>query len=272
MDLSIAERINISYFCLISLVSLFFPLPLRRRMAAIAIGIFGTAVCIFLAASPTLFSERISLPLREWIPAGLILVAYHQSGRLFSKPWPKFQALLMECDRRLLGRFYRGPKPVRVPTFWKVYFEISYLICYPLVPAALGVLILLNFQDGVGEFWLVVLCSTYACYALVPFLPALPPRLINADEEKRSNSGIARALNEWLLRYGSIQANTFPSAHVASCTAASLVLFKYDTWFGAAFLLASLSIAAAVVIRRYHYLADAVTGLTLPLLLFLLLT
>jgi hypothetical protein len=74
-----------------------------------------------------------------------------------------------------------------------------------------------------------------------------------------------------LLRYGSIQANTFPSAHVASYTAASLVLFRYDTWLGALFLFFSLSIAAAVVIRRYHYLADAILGLALPVVLFFLL-
>ena len=272
MDFSIAERINMFYFSIVSLVSLFFPLPFRRRAVAIAIGVFGIAACIFLAASPVLFPERTALLLREWMPAALILVAYHQSGRLFSRPWARFQAMLMECDRRLLGRFSRGSEPIRISTFWRVYLEVSYLICYPLVPAALGVLILLNFQEGIEEFWTVVLTSTYACYALVPFLPAFPPRLLQAEEGKRSYSGKARALNEWLLRYGSIQANTFPSAHVASCTAASLVLFRYDAGFGAAFFWATLSIASAVVIRRYHYLADAVTGLALPVILFLLLS
>ncbi len=176
----------------------------------------------------------------------------------------------MGWDCRLLGRFYRGPEVIQVPSFWRKYLEIFYLSCYPLIPAALGILILLNFQDRVEEFWMLVLSSTYACYALVPFLPALPPRLLQTERKTGSNSGKARILNEWLLRYGSIKANTFPSAHVASCTAASLVLFRYDTWFGAIFLWFSLSIATAVVIRRYHYLADAILGLALPVVLFFL--
>jgi len=270
MDLSFAELINISYFSLISLISIFFPVPVPRRLITCAVGAFGIAVCIFLAVSPSLLSEQTSHALRIWIPVGLILVAYRQSGLLFSKPRPGFQDFLLGWDRRLLGRFYRGSEVIRVPAFWRIYLEIFYLFCYPLVPAALGVLILLNFQDRVDEFWMLVLPSTYACYALVPFLPALPPRLLHTGREIEIKPGKARALNEWLLRYGSIQANTFPSAHVASCTAASLVLFRYDTWFGIIFLWFSLSIAAAVVIRRYHYLADAILGLALPLALFFL--
>jgi hypothetical protein len=272
MKMSDAELINILFFSLISLISIFLSLPVRRRVFACTIGAFGIAVCLFLAAPLALFSTQTSLVLRHWMPVGLILVAYHQSGQLFSKPWPRFQALLMEWDRRLLGRFYRGPEVIQVPSFWRIYLEIFYLFCYPLIPAALGILVLLNFQDRVEEFWLIVLSSTYACYALVPFLPAFPPRLLHTDQKTESSPGKARAINEWLLRYGSIQANTFPSAHVASCTAASLVLFRYNAWFGAAFLWFSLSIAAAVVIRRYHYLADSITGLALPVVLFFLMT
>jgi len=270
MDLSFAESINISYFFLFSLISIFFPAPVRRRVYAFAIGAFGIAVCVLLSASPSLVSTQASLILRDWLPAGLILVAYHQSGSLFIKPWPRFQSWLMEWDRRLLGRFYRGPEVIQVPAFWRIYLEILYMSCYPLVPAALGILFLLDFQDRVGEFWTLVLSSTYACYALVPFLPALPPRLLQPERETGGNSGKSRIINEWLLRYGSIQANTFPSAHVASCTAASLILFRYNTWLGALFLLFSLSIAAAVVIRRYHYMADAILGFALPVALFFL--
>lgn len=271
MDWTFAERINIWFFVLIALIALFAPLPLRRRLWAIGIGAFGTAVCVLLTASPVLVSAAVSRELRRWVPTGLILVAYRQSGMLFADPWPRFQNMLMAWDRRILGRFYRGPEVIPVPHFWKLYLEVFYLFCYPLIPAALGVLILLNFQEKADEFWMIVLSSTYTCYALVPLLPALPPRLLNSGPKiEKRRSGIARALNEWILQYGSIQANTFPSAHVASCTAASLVLLRYDTFYGIVFLWCSVSIAAAVVIRRYHYLADAVFGLVLPIVLFFL--
>jgi len=273
MDWTFAERTNIWIFILIALISLFAPLPLRRRLWAIGIGALGTAVCVLLAASPELVSAPVSQELRRWVPAGLILVAYRQSGMLFANPWPRFQNMLMAWDRRILGRFYRGPEVIPVPHFWKLYLEVFYLFCYPLIPAALGALILLNFQEKVDEFWMIVLSSTYTCYALVPLLPALPPRLLNSGQRIEKNGvGRTKALNEWLLQYGSIQANTFPSAHVTSCTAASLVLLQYNTFYGLVFLWCSVSIAAAVVIRRYHYLADAVLGIVVPIVLFLLLT
>ena len=69
-----------------------------------------------------------------------------------------------------------------------------------------------------------------------PFFPAFPPRLLNTEPVAPIQTGRSRALNEWILRYASIQANTFPSAHVASCIAASLVLLRYDTLVGAGFV------------------------------------
>jgi hypothetical protein len=70
----------------------------------------------------------------------------------------------------------------------------------------------------------------------------------------------------------SIQANTFPSAHVAACTSASLVVFQHNTWMGLGFLWVSFSIATAVVMLRYHYLADAILGIALSLAIFAFLT
>jgi len=270
MDISVVEWLNILFFSSISMLAWFIPAPLHRRIIACTIGAFGITVCLFMAGSPAFLPAQTSRILRNWLPMMLILVAYYQSGQLFIKPWLKFQAFLLDLDRRLLGRFYRGSEVIRVNSFLSGYFEISYLACYPLIPAALGVLTLLSPQDGADEFWLVVLTSSYACYALIPFFPAFPPRLLNTEPVAPIQTGRSRALNEWILRYASIQANTFPSAHVASCIAASLVLLRYDTLVGAGFLCVSLSIAVAVVIRRYHYAADAILGIAFPFIPFLL--
>jgi len=269
MHMSIAEWINSLFFSLIFVLAWIFPISLSKRLVACAIGIFGIAICIFMAESPAFLSEENSRALRQWLPVLLILVAYHQSGRLFEKPWPKFQNFLLGLDRRLFGKSFHGPEAIRVSAFWSAYFEISYVVCYPLIPAALGALILSNHPNKVEEFWVVVLPATYACYALIPFFPALPPRLLPGGPTALVRPGKARAFNEWILRHASIRANTFPSAHVASCTAASLVLLRYEPWVGAVFLGISLSIAVSVVIRRYHYAADAILGVMLPVIPFL---
>lgn len=270
MQFSFAEKINILFFLMISLTSMIFRNSARRRIFILTIGAFGIFFCLLLAASFIFVSHEMSSNLRYWAPVGLMLVAYHQSGLLFDKPLPKFQNWLIALDRRLLGGIHQGSGVIPLPTFWNIYLETCYLLCYPLIPAALGVLILLGCQDRIEEFWTIVLLSAYICYAFVPILPALPPRSLPTDSERKRSSGTMRALNELILRYGSIKANTFPSAHVASCTAGSIVLLRYDILYGSIFLWFSVSIATAVVVRRYHYAVDAILGLMLPIFLFFL--
>ena len=269
-NMNFAEWFNIIFFSVISVFALVIPLPRNQRILACAIGSFGIAVCLLMFYSPAFLSEKASLNLRNWIPVMLIFIAYHQSGQLFNKPRPKFQALLLKLDNYLLGGFYRGPEVVRSNFFLSGLFEISYLVCYPLVPAALGALTLINLQDRADEFWIVVLPSTYVCYALIPFFPAFPPRLLDAVGIRPVPDSRIRAINIWILRHASIQANTFPSAHVAACTSASLVLLRHDVWIGTCFLCVSLSIAASVVMRRYHYTADAILGIAISFVTYIL--
>ncbi len=264
MDMSFAELFNILFFAAISLLAWFVPLFLHRRVSACVLGALGIAACLFMTHSASLFTVQASRQLRTWMPLLLILLAYHQSGRLFNKPWNKFESFLLELDRRLLGRLVRGPGAAKIHPLLSGYLEASYLACYALVPAALAALLLLDRQDGIEKFWMVVLPSTYTCYALIPLFPALPPRLLNADPEMQIHPSGTRALNLWILKHASIRANTFPSAHVAACMSSSLVVFQHDVWAGTAFLWISVSIAAGAVVRRYHYLADAVLGIILP--------
>lgn len=264
MDMSFAELFNILFFAAVSLLAWFVPLSLHRRISAGVLGILGISVCLFLAHSSSLLTVQTSRHLRTWMPLLLILLAYHQSGRLFNKPWKKFESFLLELDRRLLGRLVRDPGAAKINALLSGYFEVSYLACYALVPAALAALLLTGRHYGIEKFWMVVLPSTYACYALIPLFPALPPRLLNTAPVMQIHPIGTRALNLWILKHASIRANTFPSAHVAACMSSSLVVFQQDVWTGTAFLWISVSIATGAVVRRYHFLADAVLGIVLP--------
>jgi len=77
-----------------------------------------------------------------------------------------------------------------------------------------------------------------------------------------------RALNRWVLRRASIQAITFPSAHVASSAAAGLVIFRLEPHVGLIFLWAALSIAVATVVGGYHYAADVLFALLVAVFVF----
>ena len=73
-------------------------------------------------------------------------------------------------------------------------------------------------------------------------------------------------MNLWILKYGSIQAISFPSAHVASALAVSLVLLRFVPIAGLVFLVISFWIAVAAVIGGYHYAIDVLLGAAMALI------
>jgi membrane-associated phospholipid phosphatase len=78
-----------------------------------------------------------------------------------------------------------------------------------------------------------------------------------------------RALNLWILRRGSIQANTFPSGHVAASTGAALVMLSVAPWpAGLLYGIIAAGIAIGTIAGRYHYSADVAAGAALAAIVF----
>jgi membrane-associated phospholipid phosphatase len=121
----------------------------------------------------------------------------------------------------------------------------------------------------VSNFWFVVLVSTYICYAITLFVPALPPRVLDSGQLVSAPPGKARAFNRWILNHGSIHAISFPSAHVASALAVSLILLRVIPIVGMAFFAVSFWISIGAVVGRYHYALDVVLGAATALVVFL---
>ena len=90
--------------------------------------------------------------------------------------------------------------------------------------------------------------------------PLTPPRLLFHDLPGPPVAPFLRMANLWLLGTYGVQACIFPSGHVAAVTATALVVRAYRPRFGALFILAAASVAAASVFLRYHYTADALAG------------
>jgi membrane-associated phospholipid phosphatase len=109
----------------------------------------------------------------------------------------------------------------------------------------------------VDAYWATMLSATFLCYLVIPFAATLPPRLLHERSSPRTK---LQTFNLFILGQASIQLNTFPSAHVASSIAASLVLIRIVPAVGIVFLFMSLSIAAGAVLGRYHYLPDVILG------------
>jgi len=92
------------------------------------------------------------------------------------------------------------------------------------MPAAgVATLYLLGLREHVDLFWTIVLVPAFLSYAMVPFLPCLPPRSLPGHSEA-TRATATRKLNLWSLKHASIQANTFPSGHVAMSFAIAFAL------------------------------------------------
>lgn len=253
-----SEWIDVVVFAFLSALAWVRRLPLRRRTIVTA---FGTAAigATLLAA---LFASSI---FRDWLPAALLLMVYWQAGQFFDRPDEKLQRRLLALDSRTALPFAARLSANPAGRLVLAYAELAYLLCYPMVPMALGALYLLHARAQADRFWTVVLASTYACYLMVPFVQTLPPRSLAGTARPAPAPGPVRRFNLWILRHASIQMNTFPSAHVAASMACAFVLLKISLPAGALFLAVAVSIAMGAVLGRYHYFADAVLGAAVAL-------
>ena len=74
----------------------------------------------------------------------------------------------------------------------------------------------------------------------------------------------------WIVRWFSIQLNTFPSAHVTATLGSSLALLYFVPTIGLLFVLVSIGIAFGAVFGRYHYTADVVVAALLTVAVYTL--
>jgi len=123
---------------------------------------------------------------------------------------------------------------------------------------------------AVDRFWTAVLLAVFTCYVAYPFFPLTPPRVLFPDLGSGAPASTLRELNLWLLHRNGDQASLFPSGHVASVTATALAVRAALPRVGWIFLVAAASVAAATVVGRYHYAADAVAGMLVGIIAFVI--
>ena len=237
------------------------PEGLGSRLAHVNLAVILIyASLIYLDSS----KPRLTLDiLRDWLPLGLILLAYREMG-WFALP---HQLSLLESqwvrwDRLVLNRGGRALVESLGPVLPSI-LEIAYALVYALPPCGLAILYLNGRRDAAGQFVTVVLLSVLLCYAQFPFWPSEPPRVVFAGWDLPSYSTIFRRFNLWVLGSYGIHTGVFPSAHVAGALSTAfglrLAMPERKRLFRLFFGIAAL-IAIATVYGRYHYLADATFG------------
>jgi hypothetical protein len=162
----------------------------------------------------------------------------------------RFERWLAASDRRV------RPRLPGVPPVLRHVAELAYLLCYPVVPAALAVVATQGDAADVTRFWLAVLTAGYASYASLPWLVSRPPRLTGEATPARDFG----AVNAFVLGRVSHQLNTFPSGHVAVSCAAAGSVWTVSPPAAAIVGLLAVAIAVGAAAGRYHYVVDVWLG------------
>ena len=244
------------------------PLARKRQWNTSALAAIATGAIALEWCSSRWLSPRAGAAARDWLPVLLLLVPYWQVGQFFRGADPVSEKRLAMFDHAFFRALGISPAETSIGTATGVYLEVAYLMVYPLMPLSLAMLYATHSRQFVDYYWIVVLLATYVCFAITPFVRAMPPRALDTHEKFRMPPSKLGAFNRYILRHGSIQAITFPSAHVASSLAASLVLLRVQPWAGLILLLIALSIAVATVMGGYHYAADALLAAVLAIVVF----
>src|SRR5580704_723105 len=261
-----SEWVQIGFSVGLALLAWVRPLDARHRfrIALLAIGVVASILAVRFA-----LHGYLSSIVRDWLPAVLLLFPYWQAGEFFTGANKRIEKRLGRIDERVM-RWLGGSGLIGEEKGWATYFESAYLMCYPLVPVGLGVLYLAHHRAAADFYWVVVVLAGDICFAITVFVPAMPPRLLPEQSAPPSDeAGDVRKLNLEVLNRGSIQAITFPSAHVASTMAAALVLVWFVPPAGVIFLAIAISIAIGAFLGRYHYFLDVVLGSIEALIVFL---
>jgi membrane-associated phospholipid phosphatase len=268
--LSRVEWISAAYFAGITLAACVLQLGVR------GIGIIAALSVLTVATLAALQRNRERAPwlaaAADLFPALLLLVAYRESGLLLapdSTHW--LDLVFIRWDRALLQN-HLTQAALRATAPWlQHYLEFAYLLCYPLVPLGVGAIHLgarlrkgsessTRLEAAMHDFWAAVLPAALFCYAVYPFFPLTPPRVLFGDVPGPHIEPLLRRLNFWLLDRYSVQACIFPSGHVAAATAVALAVRKHAPRLGTLFLFLAASVAIATIYGRYHYAADALAG------------
>jgi hypothetical protein len=204
--------------------------------------------------------------LAGWIwPPALLLIAYWSSGPLFVAPRSGHEAALRWLDDRLRVRDVAA----RTPRAVAEVLEAAYAGVYLLVPLALLLHLGFSPSPDSDRFWSVVLITDFLCFAVLPWVQTRPPRALECGEPWPST---IRQFNLRLLGATSIQVNTFPSGHAAEGLVAFLFAVAAPPSLVVAMLIAAVAVSAGAVLGRYHYLADALTGWAVAVVVFLILS
>lgn len=270
LKLRATEQVLIAFFAYVALLSVWFPKrPLLGAQPWLFLLAAVTAIFCLAALQPR---PRIAFAvsfLRDLLPFVLTLAAF-QEMELF-RPFHfhhHYEDIWIHWDDLVLRQWHLRSLiqswGAAIPSF----LEGCYLCVYGIGLFGVAVLYLLRRRKQVDHFLLLYVSGTVLAYALFPYFPSQPPRLLFPHLDEPQIQTAMRDLNLWILNVGTIHSSVFPSAHVSSAFSAAWGMFfvlPRRKIIGSAMVAYAICVAVATVYGRYHYVADALAGLGVSL-------
>ncbi len=257
------EWLYLAYFLYVALLASILPLTPAIVLRAWLM-LAGAAVLFAILTTPLLSIAR------DWIEVALVLVAYRQmdwfsvesKARILERTW-------VGWDRRFLFERGFGAWVEIMGPAGPWILEFSYLLVYGIGAFSVAAIYIAGDRDRASRFLAVYLTGTLLAYALFPYFPSDPPRVVFPDANLPRYMTATRSLNLFLVGGYGIHSSVFPSAHVSSAFSAAWGLLRFlpeYRWVARAMLIYAGIVSVATVYGRYHYAADAVAGLVVSLI------
>jgi membrane-associated phospholipid phosphatase len=252
-----SEAIVLVYLGYLVLLALVRPLLPRRRAAILTTAGVDAALIVWLSreVSPA------ALAVRDWLPAGQILIGYWLSGPFFQSPMRHIEARLSAHDRWWFDAAGLAWFARRGPRLVLELLELAYTSAYVVVPAGFALARAWSPGLDADRYWTGVVAAELACYGALPWIQTRTPGSLGDQTAIDARSIAVRRFNRRVQQRASIQVNTFPSGHAAGAMATALAAGLVVPSLITVLMPLALVIALASVIGRYHYALDSVLGL-----------
>jgi membrane-associated phospholipid phosphatase len=267
MRLRASEWLLIAYFAYVAALCFFFPgRPYLGYKPFYVLALVGLAIVV-LAQAERDSGRPIFNQLRDWTPLGFTLVAFREMDWFTPARYTlEREHLWLGQNQWLLTQVGLARAVEALGPVGPAFLELCYLLVYGTGAFCVLTLWLTHRRMAVDRWMVVYLSGTLLSYAMFPFFPSVPPRLL-ADPVVIMTW--FRRANLWLLNSATIHSAVFPSAHVSSAFSAAWGLFAVlpdRRIFGWGMLLYACSVSIATIYGGYHYAADVVAGFGVSLL------
>lgn len=264
-----SEWFILAFFAYVAFISLFFKDRPHLGLTPVCVFLF---VVSLLALVDGIERGRLALPiskLRYWLPILYTFIAFREMELFLPRTFAgHLEASWIGLDRLLLERYHLHAAIESLGITIPLYLEICYLFVYGVSLICVGILYARGKRASVDRFWSIFLTGTLLSYALFPYFPSQPPRILFPFVDDPSIVTWARQLNLFILNKATIHVGVFPSAHVSSafaCAWAMFVLLPEQKRVGWILVLYAVSVSIATIYGRYHYTADVIAGFGLSL-------